>query len=391
MTFLERVQQAKAVLLSVSVDGWLLYDFRGSNPILWEMLGATLHSTRRLFIYISASGAPKAIAHHVDAGKFARLGLEVTPYRSHQELLAALRNLLQGAKRVAMEYSPQAALPTLSWADAGTVELVRSLGVEVVSSAELAQAALGGATPEALEKHRSAARKLSEIVIEAFQFIGQEAQAGIGEIEVCQFIRRRFEQEGLWTDDGPIVAVNEHSGDPHYAPTHLSSRPITEGDWVLIDLWAKEQEGIFADITWVGYLGRHAPARNQEVFNVVADARDSAVQFLARCHAEGRVPEGWEVDHVAREKIKAAGYEDFFTHRLGHSLGHVVHGYGPNLDSFETRDTRALVQGLAFTIEPGIYLPKFGVRSEIDLYAGPNGPEITSAAQKEVVLIPWLS
>ncbi len=390
MTFIENITRLNAAIKSSGADGWLLYDFRGSNPILWEVLGAKLHSTRRLFIYIPASGTPKAIVHHVDAGNFARIGLDVIPYRSQDEFLTTLSQLLKGQSKVAMEYSPMGALPTLSWVDAGTVELVRSLGLEVVTSAGMIEAVMGQVSPEALEKHRSAARRLSEIVLEAFQFIGQEAHSGVGEMEVCDYIRSRFHHEGLWTDEGPIVAVNEHSGDPHYEPTQLSSRPFDYGDWVLIDLWAKEEDGVFADITWVGYLGERVLATHQKVFQIVTEARDKALEFITRCHGEGKQAQGWEVDQVAREHIVAAGYGERFTHRLGHSLGQVVHGYGPNLDSLETKDNRRLHEGLAFTIEPGIYLPEFGMRSEIDVYYGPNGPEATSAIQKEVALIPWV-
>ncbi len=373
-----------------AIDSWLLYDFRGSNPILWEVLGFRTHSTRRVFIYVPASGTAKALVHHVDAGNFTRLGLDVVPYQGQEGLVEALAKLLSGQSKVAMEYYPKAALPTLSWVDAGTVELVRSLGLEVVTSAAMIEAVLGQVSSDALEKHRSAARKLSEIVLDAFRFIGQKARSGLGELEVCDHIRQRFNHEGLWTDEGPIVAVNEHSGDPHYEPTKLSSRPIDRGDWVLIDLWAKEEDGVFADITWVGYVGENIPKKQQKIFEIVTEARDKALEFIARCHNEGKEAEGWQVDQIARDHIRAAGYGEHFTHRLGHSLGQVVHGYGPNLDSLETKDNRKLREGLAFTIEPGIYLPEFGMRSEVDVYYGQNGPEVTSAIQREVVLIPWV-
>ena len=225
---------------------------------------------------------------------------------------------------------------------------------------------------------------------EAFGFIRENHTKGVDELAVADFIRGRFADSGLWTDEGPIVAVNQHSGDPHYAPTPQTSLSIRRGDWVLIDLWAKEAEGTFGDITWVGFVGESAPAQHQEVFNVVVGARDAAVSFLEQEVHAGRYPQGWEVDKVARDFIIAAGYRDHFTHRLGHSLGPVVHGYGANLDGYETLDTRRLVPGLAFTIEPGVYLPEFGVRSEIDLYMRymrEAGPEVTSGVQRVIALI----
>ena len=390
MTFPANIKSAQLEMAAGAIDAWLLYDFRDSNPILWDVLGFKTHTTRRVFIYVPASGTAKALVHHVDAGNFSRLGLDVIPYQGQDGLLQALAELLRGHSKVAMEYYPKAALPTLSWVDAGTVELVRSLGLEVVTSAAMIEAVLGQVSSDALEKHRSAARKLGEIVLDAFRFIGQKARSGLGELGVCDHIRQRFNDEGLWTDEGPIVAVNEHSGDPHYEPTQMSSRPMSRGDWVLIDLWAKEEDGVFADITWVGYLGERVPATHQKVFEIVTQARDKALEFIVRRHLEGKGAEGWEADRVAREHIVAAGYGEHFTHRLGHSLGQVVHGYGPNLDSLETKDNRKLREGLAFTIEPGIYLPGFGMRSEIDVYYGPGGPEVTSAIQREVVLIPWV-
>ncbi|MBI2886059.1 MAG: aminopeptidase P family protein [Chloroflexi bacterium] len=379
--------QAQRALLESPLDGWLLYDFRHSNPLFWELLGASLHSTRRVFMLLRREAAPLLLVHQVDAGHFPREGLEQREYRSREELQALLRQALGGCHRVAMEYSPLGALPALSWVDAGTLELVRSLGMAVESSAELVQAALCRLTDGELVSHRRAAKALSRIVLEAFDYVGAQAPRGVDELAVTGFIRERFVTAGLWTDEGPIVAVNQHAGDPHYAPTPETSLPIRPGDWVLIDLWAKEPEGIFADITWVAYVGAQPPPTHRRVFQVVTGARDAAVDFLRREVAAGRYPQGWEADRVAREFIAAAGYGDRFTHRLGHSLGQVVHGYGANLDGYETLDTRRLTPGLAFTIEPGVYLPDFGMRSEIDLYMGESGPEITSAAQREIVLV----
>ncbi len=384
MTKLDLARQA---LAESDLDGWLLYDFRHSNPLLWELLELSVHSTRRVFLLLDRAGEARLLVHQVDAGHFAMPGVTLLPYRDRDELLARLRERLAGKQRVAMEYSPMGALPTLSYVDGGTLELVRSLGVEVASSAELAQAALCRLGPHDLASHERAAGRLGEIVLDAFRFIGDRLGRGLDEWAVAEYIRGRFVRAGMETDAGPIVSVNSHAGDPHYQPGPEASEAIRPGDWVLIDLWAREPSGIYADITWVAFAGRDPPARYREVFDVVSGARDAALAFIAREARAGRFPSGWEADRVAREAIDHAGYGPRFTHRLGHSLGTVVHGYGANLDGYETQDTRRLVPGLAFTIEPGVYLPDFGVRCEIDVYMEPDGPRVTSSLQREIVCI----
>ena len=396
MNKLERAQQA--VVEAPELDGWLLYDFRHSNPLFWELLEIDVHSTRRVFLYVppSAPGGgqapalqdtPVLLVHQVDAGHLRRPGLTVVPYQNGEELLVQLRSVLGPAKRVAMEYSPMAALPTLSYVDGGTLELVRSLGIEVVPSAELAQAALCRLEPEDLASHERAASRLGVVVEEAFAFIGREIDRGVDEWTVAEQIRGQFVAAGLETDSGPIVAVNGHAGDPHYQPGPSGSTPIRRGDWVLIDLWAKEPGGTYGDITWTAFAGDSPSEQQRTVFDLVTGARDAAVEFLRRETAGGRYPEGWQVDQAARQHIERAGQGAHFTHRLGHSLGAMVHGHGANLDGYETHDTRRLVPGLAFTIEPGVYLPDFGVRSEINLYMEEGGPRITSDVQREIVLI----
>jgi len=382
-----KLNEARQALQESTLDAWLLYDFRHSNPLFWELLGHHLHSTRRVFLCIPRAGLPTLLVHHVDAGHFLSEDLTIIPYRDREELVRKLAAMLDGCKRVAMEYSPGGALPAVSWVDGGTLELVRSFGPDIESSAELAQTALCRLDDAQLASHRRAARALSEIVMDAFALVRTRLSAGIDERGVAQFIQGRFTEAGLWTDEGPVVAVNQHAGDPHYAPTLETSLPVREGDWLLIDLWAKEPQGIFGDITWVAYVGREPTDRQRAVFAAVIGARDAAVEFLAHSARAGSFPQGWEVDRVARDFIARTGYGDAFTHRLGHSLGSVVHGFGANLDGYETLDTRPLAPGLAFTIEPGIYLPDFGVRSEIDVYMTSQGPEITSAVQREIVLI----
>jgi len=379
-----RLAASAQAVAAAGAGGWLLYDFRGSNALVWRMLGTTLHSTRRVFLWIPPESRAVLLVHHVDAGHFPAEALELRPYRDGDELKRLLGDLLPGRGRVAMEYSPMGELPALSCVDGGTLDLVRSFGVSVESSAELAQQALCRLDPADLASHRRAAAALGAIVGDAFAFTGRKAPSGVTEHEVADFIRAAFTARGLETSSGPVVAVGAHAGDPHYEP----SARIRVGDWVLIDLWAREPGGIYGDITWVGYLGEHPPAQHQAVFDVVAGARDAATAFIAERLAAGDPPAGWEADAVARRIIAGAGFGPWFTHRLGHSLGEVVHGYGANLDGYETRDTRRLVPGLAFTIEPGVYLPEFGVRCEIDLYVGEAGLEVTSPVQREIVRIP---
>ena len=345
--------------------------------------------TRPTFMWVPVRGEFALLAHHVDLGRFTEIAVPVSGYTGHTSLQDALSQLLRGSVRVAMEYSPMAALPRASRVDGGTLELVRSLGVDVVSSADLVQFATQRWSQAQLQSHAMAARKLSEIVVESYQYIGQRLTGGVSELEVADFILRRFQEEGLETPDGPVVAVDHHSSDPHYLPTTATASRIVEGNWVLIDLWAREKAdaAVFADITWVGYVGQALPQRHREVFDVVVGGRDAALGFLGNAIQSGEPPRGWEVDRVAREYIASRGYGQHFTHRLGHSLGLEVHGDAVNLDGWETHDTRQVIPGLGVTIKPGVYLPEFGVRSEIDVYISESGPQVTCTVQREVVLI----
>ncbi len=382
------IQKAQRYCQDEGLTGWLLYDYRHSNPVFWQVVGESFMVTRPCFLFIPTGGEPRLLVHHVDAGKFRYLPWKARTFRNRQELLDGLRELVSGAT-VAMEYSPSAQLPRISHVDAGVVELLRGLGATVVSSADLLQYATQCWSPAQLASHQRAARALSQIVLEAFQFIGRELPRRPTEYAVAEFLRRRLHQEGLETADGPGVQVNQHSSDPHYEPSQSESAPIGPGDWVLIDLWAREPgpQGIYADITWVGYVGQEVPEGFRRVFEVVVGARDAALEYIHQAHQEGKTLQGWEVDQVARRYIQERGYGDYFTHRLGHSLGREVHGEAVNLDSWETHDTRRIIPGLGFTIEPGIYLPSFGVRSEIDVYMAQEGPVVTTEVQREVVRV----
>ena len=364
------LRDAREFLQAESLPGWLIYDYLGCNPVLNQVATPSGHVTRPVFLFVPADGPARLLTHHVDAGKFAGAGVETVVYSSRSSLETALQETLTSVDRVAMEYSPRNSLPRVSRVDAGTIELVRSMGPEVVSSADLMQYATQRWSPEQLAGHRRAADSLGRIVNEAFALIGQRLSQHPTEFEIAEFIRRRFSDEGLTTTDGPIVSTNAHCSDPHYEPAQFGSSVISAGDWVLIDLWAREDTpgSVYADITWTAYVGATPPPRHADVFSIVLGARDAALAFLQDRHSLGDSVQGWQVDDVARRYISDRGYGDYFTHRLGHSIYHTVHGEGVNLDNFETHDTRRIIPGLGFSIEPGIYLPEFGVRSEIDAY-----------------------
>ncbi len=407
-------QDAQEFLTREQLPGWLIHDYRDSNPIFRQVVTPLGHVTRPCLLYIPARGIPTLLVHHVDAGKFApqngetdsQPNIELAIYRNRQTMVESLKQVLSGASRVAMEYSPNYQLPRVSRVDAGTVELVRSLGPEVVSSADLMQFATQRWTEEQLAGHQRAAEKLGQIVNQAFQHIGARLSEGhdplspplprgdgrgvATEFEVAEFIRRRFAEEGLEAADGPIVSVNAHCSDPHYEPKPEGSSVIQPGDWVLIDLWAKENRpnSVYADITWVAYVGDRVPERHQAIFDIVIGARDAALNYLQESFQQGLAVRGWQADQVARQYIEARGYGEFFTHRLGHSISYQVHGEAVNLDGFETHDTRQIIPGIGFSIEPGIYLPEFGIRSEIDAYMSETGPYTSSPVQRDVVLIP---
>ena len=387
------LNDAREYLQAEDLPGWLIYDYLGCNPVLAQVAAPSGHVTRPVFLLVPADGPPRLLTHHVDAGKFADSGdgsdMETVVYSSRDTLERALQDTLAGYSRVAMEYSPRNGLPRVSRVDAGTVELVRSIGPDVVSSADLMQYATQRWSPEQLAGHKRAAEKLGRIVNEAFSRIGHRLADSPTEFEIAEFIRARFREEGLVTADGPIVSTNAHCSDPHYEPAPEGSSVIAAGDWVLIDLWAREDVpgSVYADITWTAYVGDSPTDRHRQVFDIVLGARDAALSFLQDSFSRGEPIQGWQADDVARGYIADHGFGDYFTHRLGHSIYHTVHGEGVNLDNFETHDTRRIIPGIGFSIEPGIYLPEFGVRSEIDAYMSEDGPYASSPVQREIVLI----
>ncbi len=389
-----RFDAIQAFMREQRIDGWLLYDFRGSNPVLAQVLprAEKRWTTRRAVLFIPAGGDPVLLAHGIDWNQFEDVDVARERYLSWRDLRDWLTRTLAGRNRVAMEYAPGGTLPVVSIVDAGTVELVRSLGVEVVSSANLIQAFVARWSDEAYRTHLAVSKQVAAIKDQAFGLIRERLAAGraVNEYEAQQQILAQFTEAGFETDSAPIVAVNAHSGDPHFEVSATSPAPIQRGDWVLIDLWARQpgQHNIFSDITWVGFAGRDVPARHREVFGVVKAARDAALKrAVDGWRGKDRV-QGWQLDDAARGVIVAAGFEPFIRHRTGHSLspGPAVHGMGMNLDNLETHDTRDMLPGIGFTIEPGIYTPDFGVRLEINVFVDPStGPLVTSCLQDDIV------
>jgi Xaa-Pro aminopeptidase len=395
---IETIQKA---LDEAQLDGWLFYSFRESDPIAANILGTGGGghiATRRWFYLIPRSGEPTKIVHSIEREVLDHLPGKKLIYLPWQQLHEHLRNSLLGLTNqrsplVAMQYSPGAAIPYLSRVDAGTAELVRSLGAEIVTSADLVNRFESAWSDDQLASHETAAAGLYEIVHAAFDEIGRLLRGSkpITEYDVQQFIVGRFNDRGMISRDPPIVAVNANSASPHYEPTSQVHSPIRENDFVLIDLWAKTAESgsVYADITWTGFAGSKVPKEIEQVFNVVRDGRDAAVRYVTEAFHDGRSIYGWQVDDVCRAVIKDAGYGQYFIHRTGHNIHTEVHGNGANIDNLETRDERALIPRTCFSIEPGIYLEgRFGVRSEIDMYVGEGEARVTGGTpQTEVIAI----
>ncbi|CAN5594003.1 M24 family metallopeptidase [soil metagenome] len=381
---------AQDFLRRQQIDGWLIYDFRGSNPLLNQLLPGKRWTTRRALLFVPANGAPVLLNHSIDAGQFASVDVRRESYLSWQDLTAWLVRATAGARRVAMDYAPGGTLPAVSIVDAGTVEMVRALGVDVVSSADLIQACLAVWSEDAQREHAKASAEVARIKDGAFDFIRQALRRGqpVNEFEVQQQIVSAFADAGLEFPEPPIVAANAHSGDPHFEVSQASPARIQKGDWVLIDLWARVpgEENIFSDIPWVGCAGEPS-AKQREVFDVVKAARDACVQSAHRAWSAKQPQQGWQLDDAARDVIIQAGYREYIRHRTGHSLsrGPKVHGLGVNIDNLETHDTRQIMAGIGYTVEPGVYLPEFGVRLEINLFVDPTkGPTVTSCVQDQI-------
>lgn len=393
-------------MIERGVDAWLVWDFRNSNPNLARLVpprvaGGKRFLTRRCALWIPSRGEPVLLAHSIDRSSFDGATLagggavRIESYLSWQDLHAWLKGRIASGSHVAMEYAPENTLPAVSITDAGTVELVRSMGAQVVSSADLIQFAVARWDERARESHEWASREVGAIQDSAFALMRERRRAGkpVTEWEVHQHIHEHFRAAGLETPDGPIVAVNAHGADPHFENTKENSVEIRNGDWILLDLWARRpgDEHIFSDITWVAYAGDRVSDRHRKVFDTVKAGRDAAVRL-----AQQKACRGWELDEVCRQTIISAGYGAHIKHRTGHSLspGPLVHGSGVNIDNLETHDTRELLPGVGFTVEPGVYIPDgadgpgFGVRLEINVWMDPRrGATVTSCIQDDVVLV----
>ena len=390
---LDAIQSA---LRRFGFDAWLLAEFRGSNVLARRVLGLDGKpvTSRRLFYLIPAEGAPKKLVHRIERGVLDHLPGEKNVYLRWEELQAGIVTLLgrTNSKRVAMEYSPNNAIPYIAKVDAGTVELVRSLGVEVASSGDLIQLFEAVWDDDQWQMHREAESVTTAAYDMAWALIADKTREGgqTSECEVQSAILDFFKKHGLTTDHGPIVGVNAHSGDPHFEPDPNHDTPITQGDFVLIDLGAKldKPRAVYSDLTRVGFVGETVPKKYGSLFHVVARARDAAIDLVREAFAANRLLHGWEVDDAAREVIREAGYGHYFIHRTGHSIGQETHGNGANMDNLETHDERLVLPRTCFSIEPGIYLPEFGVRSEVNVFVDADSVvHVTGGLQTEVVAI----
>ena len=384
----------QSALREQKLDGWLFFDHHERDPLAYRILGfhPARHVTRRWYYYIPAHGEPQRLVHRIESGMLDALPGGKTLYSSWQSQAAGLEAMLSGTRRVAMQYSPQCAIPVVSMVDAGTVELVRSLGPDVVSSAELIQLFEARWTEGQLAGHLEAGRRVDEVRRAAFAEVGRRLTAGeaLTEWDINRFVRTGFERAGLFTDHGPIAAVNANASNPHYEPTAEQHLPIKAGDVVLLDMWARlsqPDDSVYYDITWTGFAGREAPSEAVNVFNVVAGARDAAIDTVQRAVGKQQTIAGYQVDDATRGYIAERGFGEYFVHRTGHSIGRDVHGTGANMDNLETHDVRPLIARTCFSIEPGIYLPKFGVRSEVNMYVGESEAIVTGEKQLALVAI----
>lgn len=384
------IQEMQKDLCAAKLDGWLFYDFRGRDPIALRILELPPGMrTRRWFYFVPAKGTPRKLVHKIESGSLAALPGKTLYYAGQKELRDSLKKILGGAKKVAMQYSPKNAIPYIAMVDGGTVELVRSLGAKVLTSADLVQKYEACWSKEQLESHLAAGRAIDRIVHDAFEYAAASVKEKkpLTEYDLQQWILQRFEENGIMTEEGPDVAVNANASDPHYGPARERSSPIREDDLLLLDVWGKQKtaNSVYYDITWMGYLGATVPEKYAKIFNVLREARDRAVELI-RTSVKSRKPlQGWQVDKAARSVVEKAGYGKYFFHRTGHNIGTSVHGNGANMDGLETHDERHLIPETCNSVEPGIYLPEFGMRTEVDVYIGQNDVRVTGAIQKEIL------
>ncbi len=391
------LEAIQAAIIEAGFDGWLFYDHHHRDPIAAHILGLDpkAHITRRWYYFVPAKGEPRKLVHRIEQGRLDMLPGAKGQYSSWQELHAGLEAMLFDAWRIAMQYSPDNDIMYVSMVDAGTVEFLRGLGKQIVSSADLVSQFEAVLNEEQIASHSQAQVAIDRILAEAWQEMGRRLRppgGGAGtvtEFEMVEWLSEAMRRENLVWENGPNVSVGPNSSDSHYEPTAASSSPIRENDFVLIDIWGRlDRPGsIFYDITWTGVVGREPTELEQRVFETVRNARDAAIAVLEQAFAAGRPIRGFEGDDAARAVIKAAGFGEFFTHRTGHNIAQEIHGPGAHLDNLETHDERRILPHTCFSVEPGIYLPEFGVRSEIDMLTAPDRAWVTGAIQRELVRI----
>jgi Xaa-Pro dipeptidase len=389
---LDAIQSA---LRDHNLDGWLFYDHHHRDPIAYRILGldTQMFVSRRWYYFIPAKGEPQKLVHRIESGKLDAVPGAKHEYSSWQELERGLASMLDGAKKIAMQYSPRNAIMYVSMVDAGTVEVLRAMDKEVVSSADLVSQFEAVLSEEQIATHYAAQQKLDGVLAAGWKHIGDEVRAGRNpdEFSIITFLNQGMEREGLWTDHGPNCSAGPNSADSHYEPSRESSRTIRNGDFVLIDIWAKlanRPEAIWYDITWTGVVGREPSDREQLIFSTVRDARDAAITTVQKAYTENRAIAGWEADDAARNVIRNAGFSEWFTHRTGHNIAIELHGNGAHLDNLETHDERLLLPNTCFSVEPGIYFPgEFGVRSEVNMLTHPGNAVVTGPMQRELVRI----
>ena len=382
----------QSALQEQGFDAWLFCDHHHRDPIAYRVLGlpATMMVTRRWFYLIPAKGEPSKLVHRIEAGHLDSLPGAKKQYSGWQELEENLKSMLAPYKSVAMQYSPNNRIFVISLIDAGTIELIRSFGTNVVSSGDLVARFESTLTEDQIRTHFEARDAVDRVTAAAFQEIGRRVRnGGTHEYEMQQWIMEAFGREGPKTDDPPIVGVNEHSGDPHYGPRPEISKPIREGDWVLLDIWGKmnRPNSVYYDITWTGFVGTTPSDRHRKVFETVTSARDAAAAKVISAIDAGTRIAGWEVDRAARDLINGKGFGEYFVHRTGHSISSEIHSNGANMDDLEVHDVRQILPNSCFSIEPGVYLPEFGVRSEINILVREGSAEVTGKIQREIVMV----
>ncbi len=387
-----KLEAIQAALRERNIDGWLFYDHHHRDPIAYRVLELpqSLMVTRRWFYFIPSQGEPQKLVHKIEAGHLDSLPGQKNQYAGWQELFDKIKGMLANYRDIAMQYSPNNSVFTISLVDAGTMELIRGLGKNVVSSADLIALFEATWTDKQIETHYAARDSVDKITAASFQEIGHRARnGGTHEFEIQQWFLEAFARENLICDDAPIVAVNRNSGNPHYEPHAENSAPIREGDCVLLDVWAKKNtpDAVYYDITWIGFVGKSPPEKLLQVFNVARDARDVGVNTVREAVSAKKRIAGWEVDRAVRTHIEKAGYGDYFIHRTGHAIGTDVHANGANMDDLEIHDERQILPNSCFSIEPGIYLPEFGIRTEVNVLVRAHAAEVTGRIQREIVII----